>query len=113
MVKKVVDIVDEDDNIAKIDIMSLEHKERRRIEDLYKIMADIEANFDYYAAGTNHLVVARKNASGELHLRGLSAIFKWCVCYIVDTFAEEDIPMSKLYYLPMILMRKALYEENQ
>lgn len=103
-----IEVVDDDNNIARVDINTLNYKERKRIEDLSKILDHIEADFDYRIVGPNHLVFARKNTSGQFHLRGLAAIYKWCVCYAVDTFDEKEVPISKLHYLPVILTQRAL-----
>ena len=108
-----VQVVDDDNNTAEVNIESLSWRERKRMEDLYKILNHIEADYDYTFVGPNHLVFARKNASGRFHLRGLAAIYKWCVCYVVDTFDEKEVPICKLHYLPAILTQKALRARSQ
>lgn len=108
-----VEIVDDDSCIVKVDVNALNYKERKRIEDLSRILNHIEANFDYGIVGPNHLVFARKNTSGHFHLRGFAAIYKWCVCYAVDTFDEKEVPISRLHYLPAILAQRALRSGSQ
>lgn len=104
-----VDIVDEDDKITKVDINSLSNREKKRIEDLYRIFDQIEEKFNYESVGTNHLVLTRKNTGERIELCGITEIFRWCVCYVTEAFTEDCIPISRLHLLPAVLIQRALY----
>lgn len=81
--------------------------DEKRMEDFYKILARITNEYALEYAGTNHLILHDKGTGERIDLDGLLPTFKWCVCYTADFFNEESVPLSKLYYLPMALIRRA------
>lgn len=85
----------------------------RRMEDFYKILTRITNEYALEYAGTNHLILHDKGSGERIDLDGLLPTFKWCVCYTADSFDEESVPLSKLYYLPMVLIRRASDEAMQ
>ena len=79
----------------------------KRMEDFYKILTRITNEYALEYAGTNHLILHDKSSGERTDLDGLLPAFKWCVCYTAGFFKEDSVPLSKLYYLPMALIRRA------
>lgn len=80
---------------------------KRRTEDLYKITDKITSEYALEYVGPNHIILHDKGTGERFDLRGKLTILKWCVCYLADTSKEDNIPLSALYYLPIVLIRKA------
>ncbi len=78
-----------------------------RIEDFYKILSRIMDEYALEYAGTNHIILHDKGSGERIDLDGLLPMFKWCVSYTADSFSEDSVPLSRLYYLPMALIRRA------
>ncbi len=81
--------------------------DEKRIEDFYKILSRITNEYALEYAGTNHLILHDNGTGERIDLKGILTTLKWCVSYIADSFSEDEVPLSKLYYLPMALLRRA------
>lgn len=81
--------------------------DEERMDDLYKILTRITDEYALEYVGTNHIILHDKGTGERIDLNGLMPTFRWCVSYITDFFNEDKIPLSKLYYLPMALIRRA------
>ena len=81
--------------------------DEKRMKDFYKILTRITDEYALEYAGTNHLILHDKGTGERIDLKSLLTILRWCVLYIADFFSEDNVPLSKLYYLPMALIRRA------
>ena len=100
----------ENSSISEEDMQEFEAKFSRgekRMKDLYKIVERITDEYESEYVGTNHIILHDKNTGERFDLKGKLAILKWCVNYVDDNLNENNVPLSELYYLPIVLIRKA------
>ena len=86
------------------------HGAKERTDDFYKILSRITDEYTLEYVDTNHIILHDKGTGERIDLNGILNIFKWCVSYIADYIGEICVPLSKLHYLPMTLIRKAVHE---